>query len=108
MADKTGSSVLSGVILDDSVSFSLGELCYASGLCAEEIISMVEEGLLEPQGSSPSAWSFSAESLRRLHIALRLQRDLQVNLAGAALVLDLLDELRILRERLRTFEPQGL
>ncbi|MEE9157003.1 MAG: chaperone modulator CbpM, partial [Gammaproteobacteria bacterium] len=33
---------------------------------------------------------------------LRLQQDLGINLAGAALALDLLDELRKLRTRLKT------
>ena len=33
----------------------------------------------------------------RVHSAIRLQRDLGVNLAGIALVLDLLEELKYLR-----------
>jgi chaperone modulatory protein CbpM len=35
---------------------------------------------------------------------MHLQRDLDINVAGAALVLDLLDELESLRARLRRFE----
>ena len=108
MADKMVEAVVSGMILDETVSLSLGELCHASSLCAEEVIAMVDEGLLEPGGSSPTDWRFPATSLYRVHVALRLQRDLQVNLAGVALALDLLDELRSLRERLRLLERQGL
>ena len=37
---------------------------------------------------------------------MRLQRDLDLNLAGTALALDLLDELEQLRERLRALEHQ--
>jgi chaperone modulatory protein CbpM len=108
MADKMVEAVVSGMILDETVSLSLGELCRASSLCAEEVIAMVDEGLLEPGGSSPMDWRFPATSLYRVHVALRLQRDLQVNLAGVALALNLLDELRSLRERLRLLERQGL
>jgi chaperone modulatory protein CbpM len=44
--------------------------------------------------------------VRRARRALRLQRDLDLNLAGAALALDLLDEVEILRERVRVLEYQ--
>jgi chaperone modulatory protein CbpM len=37
---------------------------------------------------------------------VRLRRDLNLNLAGTALALDLLDELEHLRERLRALEHQ--
>ena len=40
----------------------------------------------------------------RLVRALNLQRDLDINPAGAALALELLDEIDHLRERLRTLE----
>ncbi|RMD70459.1 MAG: hypothetical protein D6819_04270 [Gammaproteobacteria bacterium] len=66
---------------------------------------MVEEGLLEaPPGSAPEAWQFTGEHLRRLLTALRLQRELEINLESAALVLDLLEELQTLRARLRALE----
>jgi chaperone modulatory protein CbpM len=43
-------------------------------------------------------------SVRRVRCALELKRDLGVNWAGAALALELLDELNSLRARLRRFE----
>jgi chaperone modulatory protein CbpM len=108
MADERVNLVLSGVVLDEEMTLSLAELCRASCVCAEEVIAMVEEGLLEPGGTSPADWYFPADSLLRLRAALRLQRDLQINLAGVALAMDLLDELRVLRERLRQLERRGL
>lgn len=42
---------------------------------------------------------FNLDQLNRIKTALRLQRDLEVNMAGAALILDLLDELHDLRAR---------
>jgi chaperone modulatory protein CbpM len=44
---------------------------------------------------------FSAASIVRVQKANRLQRDLGVNLAGTALVLDLLDRIEALEARLR-------
>ncbi|MBT9477058.1 MAG: MerR family transcriptional regulator, partial [Polaromonas sp.] len=42
--------------------------------------------------------------LQRARVALRLQTDLDVNLAGAALALELLDELDELRARVQRLE----
>jgi chaperone modulatory protein CbpM len=39
--------------------------------------------------------------MRRATVALRLQRDLGINYAGAALVLQLLDDIEALRARIR-------
>lgn len=94
-------SIINGVILDETVTFSFEEMCHTCGIEAEELIAMVEEGLLEPHGATPQVWRFPAASLSRALTACRLQRDLHINLAGAALVLELLEELRELRARLR-------
>lgn len=88
-------------VLDDRTRLSLREVCQLCGLSAEELLAMVDEGLLEPRGESPQEWTFSARAVSRVHAAQRLQSDLGVNLAGAALALDLAEELRRLRERLR-------
>lgn len=88
-------------VLDDRSRLSLREVCQLCGLSAEELLDMVDEGLLEPHGESPQEWTFPAAAVARVHAALRLQSDLGVNLAGAALALELAEELRRLRERLR-------
>jgi len=44
--------------------------------------------------------------VRRAQRALRLQRDLALNLSGAALALELIEELDGLRERIRVLEHQ--
>ena len=90
-------TLLAGVVLDDDMVLSLRELCRLCGVNAERIIDMVAEGVVEPQGSDPREWRFVGTSIKRVQIALRLQRDLRINLAGAALVLDLLEELQELR-----------
>ena len=62
---------------------------------------MVEEGIVEPRGDAPSDWRFTGRSLFRAQRALNLARDLRVNWSGAALALDLLEEI----ERLRVDGP---
>lgn len=79
------------------------ELCRACRVRQEWILELVEEGILEPQREYDD-WRFAGPSLRRVRTVWRLQRDLGVNLAGAALVLDLMEEIDTLRARLGRFE----
>lgn len=92
-------NALSGEIFDDYTMLNVDEL---SRLCAVErtfIIELVEEGVLEVMEVAPE-WRFSGTALRRARTASRLQRDLQINLPGVALALELLDELEHLRRAL--------
>jgi chaperone modulatory protein CbpM len=98
--------LLSGSILEEETKLTLAELCRACDVHAEIVIELVEEGVLEPAGNEPSAWTFAGPNLKRARAALRLQTDLGVNLAGAALALQLLDELESLRSRLHIIESE--
>jgi chaperone modulatory protein CbpM len=89
---------LTGLVLNDDIDISLCEICQTCGVTAEHILDMVDEGIIAPQaGKSPRQWRFSGKAVTRVQITLRLQRDLRVNLASAALILDLLEELQELR-----------
>jgi chaperone modulatory protein CbpM len=90
-----------GVILEEQVELTLAEVSRSCAVHAEYIIELVEEGVLAPIGREQRTWRFTGAQVRRASIALRLQRDLGVNLAGVALALDLLDELNSLRSRTR-------
>jgi chaperone modulatory protein CbpM len=97
-------TILSGVLLDEQTEISLSELCEACSSSAEWIIELVEVGALDPVGYQQTLWRFSGSSLQRARTAMRLQRDLDLNLAGVALALDLLDEIEALESRLRCLE----
>lgn len=90
--------------LEQELLLSLGELARHTGIEAERVLAMIDEGILEPQQGAGGRWRFTADSLQRVTLVLRLQRDLDVNLAGAALALDLLEELAQLRRRVHILE----
>ncbi len=92
---------LSGTLLDERTVFGLRELCAACGVHAEIVIEMVEEGVLEPRGAEPAEWLFPGSAVTRAQKALKLARDLRVNWPGAALALDLLEEIEWLRSHRR-------
>jgi chaperone modulatory protein CbpM len=86
--------------LSEHLEFTLHEVCRLCGTREEIVIEMVLEGVVDRLHSTETEWIFSGTSVARIQTALRLQRDLDVNLAGAALALELLDEIRRLRQRL--------
>ena len=92
---------LSGIILEELTELTLIELSRACAVHADLIVELVDEGVLLPVGREPNRWRFTGIHMRRATVALRLQRDLGVNFAGAALALQLLDEVDDLRAQLR-------
>jgi chaperone modulatory protein CbpM len=98
------SKTLTGILLDERAELSLHDLCHACSTSAEWVVELVDEGVLEPIGHEQAHWRFSGPSLLRARAAMRMQQDLQINLAGVALALDLMEEIEAIRERLRRFE----
>lgn len=96
-----------GVVLDETVELTLGEISHACQVHTEAVVQLVEAGVLEPQGAHPGEWRFPGPSLRRAERALRLQRDLEIGPSAVALVLDLLEENDRLRARIRVLEGEG-
>jgi chaperone modulatory protein CbpM len=89
----TSDKILSGQVLGDYDMVTIGDLCRSCTVEIETVTLLVEEGILEPVGSDVKHWQFTVASLRRVKTAIHLQRDLGVNLAGAALALELLDRI---------------
>lgn len=97
--------ILTGRRLGDENILKLAEISRACAVDAEQIIALVDEGILEPSGRRPAQWRFSGNCLRRARIALRLQRDLGINLPGVALALEMMDEINRLQRLLNQFDP---
>ena len=96
-----GGLQLTTLILEEQSELTLADICRACAMDEVVIIEMVEEGVLTPAGEAPAQWRFSGLHLQHAKVAVRLQRDLGVNLQGAALALQLLEEMDQLRARLR-------
>jgi chaperone modulatory protein CbpM len=86
-----------GDVLDESVEFSMQELCRICGVHEQLVVEIVEEGVVEPLGSDPERWRFSGLAVMRIQRVIRLQREFEVNLPGAALALELLEEIERLK-----------
>jgi|ERR1017187_224229 chaperone modulatory protein CbpM len=100
MADPR-TPALRGSVVEDELTLTTVELCRACNASESHIELWVSEGVLQPIGASREQWRFSGPSLRRMRVAMRLSRDLEINSPGVALALDLLDEIEALETRLR-------
>ena len=111
MKQNKQQTIHDGMLLDEQAELTLNDLCCACSSSAEWIIELVEEGALEPvilktdtnkpYDEQQNQWRFTGYSLQRAQTAMRLQRDLNINLAGIALALELLEEISTLQEQLR-------
>lgn len=88
---------LSGEIFEERTLFSVRDLSRLSGVDERQIEDLVEEGVISVVAIEATERRFGGTALRRTRIAVRLQRDLGINLPGVALALDLLEELEQLR-----------
>lgn len=103
-ADRHVGAVL---ILEEQVDLTLEEVCRACRAEQAQLVALVEEGVIAPSGAEPAGWRFTGVHLRRARVAVRLERDLGINPAGAALALELIDELNDLRVRLRAIDASA-
>jgi chaperone modulatory protein CbpM len=96
--------VQAGEIVGPWRTYSLREVCVICGVDDDQVVALVSFGVIEPTAAPPAQWAFSEDALARSKKALRLRRDLGLDLPGLALVLDLLDEI----DRLRAGRPARL
>jgi chaperone modulatory protein CbpM len=94
-------NLVTGVLLDD-VALSLEELARACDVQPDWVIRHVRAGTLgNVVALQVTEWRFASADLVRARRLLRVERDFDANEDLAALVVDLGDEVRRLRARLR-------
>jgi chaperone modulatory protein CbpM len=92
---------ISGVLLDE-VALSLDELAHAVDVEPEWVVRHVQLGVLGGAVSvQVTSWRFGSRDLDRARRLLRVERDFEADEELAALVIDLGDEIRRLRTRMR-------
>lgn len=93
-------------VASGGATVSLDELLRASGLTREEVDTLLEFGVIE--SARPQSLFFSAHALLRARIAARLRAHFELNAAGMALAVDLLERMEALQARIRQLECQLL
>src|SRR5579862_4597598 len=83
---------------------TLTDLCLTCHVTTDFIYDLIEYEIIYPQAREEEDWLFDLSQLQRLKTVLRLQNDLELNLAGAALVLELLDRINDLESKVELLE----
>lgn len=79
--------------------YTVEQIAVRCGVDIEFVARLVSHGVIEPLPGRPDC--FAPVVTLRVQKVVRLQRDLGVNLQGAAVVLDLLREIESLKRELR-------
>ena len=94
-------SLFEGQVIDDRTEITIVQLCRRCSVQTELVLRLVDEGIIEPSRQEGDVLYFPHSCTRRTQVVLRLRSDLGVNMAGAALALELLDRIENLQARLR-------
>ena len=86
---------------------TLEGLAACAGVHPALIEYFVDYGLIEPMARTGRQWLFDTACLARLRIIERLRRDLGANLAGIAVILDLLDRLSALQREVEQWRRRS-
>lgn len=96
MKDKI---TLTAIVVEDESTLSYIEVCQRLQIPEELLHEMEEQGLFISITVNQDSM-LNQRALQRIEAACRLQQDLGLNLPGAVLALELLDELEELRKQL--------
>jgi chaperone modulatory protein CbpM len=99
---------LQGEIPGYDLPLTLEQLCRSCALDRDQVLLLVEEGIIEPTpqlgAATPQEWQFHWRSVTRVRTGMRLQQDLGLNLPGVALALQLLERIEMLERRQQSLD----
>lgn len=93
-------TVFTTVVVTENTTFSLTEVCEHFHIPRDLLAEIIDQGLLANQTTDLDKIMLDQQALHRLEIAFRLHRDLDLNLPGVALALELLEQMDKMRDEL--------
>ena len=85
--------------MSDNILYTTHAICRSHELNQDTINEMVSWGIAEPSGTKPEKWLFTHRDFERIGRASRFRKELDINIPGAALALQLLEEIQNLRDK---------
>ncbi len=101
---KDAIDLLEAHLVGEGDWIGIDALCRICGLSLDVMTELADLGVVSPRGYSPPEWQLPATSLPRLRTLSRLMHDLDLNVVGAALAVELIETQRRLEHRLRELE----
>lgn len=92
------------ITVETDPALTLDEVCEACSISRDFLFELLAHGAIEPRGRTEDDWYFDIQHLKRIQRLLKLQQDLEINLSGAILACDLLDQINVMQARIEFLE----
>jgi chaperone modulatory protein CbpM len=93
-------NLITGMLIEETFTSSFNEVCHKYHIPKELLLEMVEYGLFSTKTTKIEQLKLTQKDLQTIETAFRLHRDLEINLPGVALVLELLERIDQMNEEL--------
>ena len=85
--------------VNENIIYTTHAICHSHKLNQEIINEMVSWGIAKPFGDTPNKWLFTQKDYERIGRASRFRKEFNINIPGAALALQLQEEIQNLRDK---------
>lgn len=85
--------------MNENVIYTTYAICHTHNLNKDIINEMVSWGIADPMGDNPDNWLFTQNDFERIERAIRFRKELDINIPGAALAIELIEEIKHLRNQ---------
>lgn len=92
--------IITGVLINGSQTWSFTEVCQHCHVSQQLLMDLLEHGLLGNLSSDYENITFDHAMLSKVRAAYRLHHDLEMDLQGVLMVLDLLEDMEKMRNEL--------
>ena len=93
-------TMITGTLITNDETLNFKEICRAVKIAPDLMVELIEYQIITPKGDSQSDWAFDHICLKRLKLARNFYHDLEVNLPGIALAIDMLERIDALEAEL--------
>lgn len=93
-------NILIGVLIEESQTFSCTEICHKYNIPEELLEELMEQGLFSNQSTEIKNLRLNQKELHRIEAAFRLHQDLEINIPGVVLAIELLEQIEQLNDEL--------
>ena len=95
----------SAEIIDEQLSFDLAHFAQACGQSQQWVLQLLEYEIL-PMRPDERIHQFFGDDIARARRAYRLQRDFDASFSAVAMMMELLDEVQLLRNKVKKIQAE--
>lgn len=98
--------LITGILVEETTTFTFEEVCCQYHIPQALLVELIEYGLFNNQTTQIDEISFDQKALQTMETAFRLHKDLDINLPGVVLALELLEKIDNMHNELHMLRRQ--